>query len=275
MKILICIAFHFSQNQLQYLQKVLQSYVDFSVELEIFIMTNTINYVEINQIQSIFPTALSGQMIQIISFVDLVNPWLLTWGHKQIMRERFDGHGFTHFIYAECDIEITRSNLQYWLIEREVLRGYRFNPGFVMLEWSELSSSWVSTSARSTVQESILPRLKVDYREYINLGAPYQGCFLYDRELMAEHMASTTFDMNIYGNILGNNLEWGGGMAENANFALTFVDVPSGFISRNIVRYYGKYKMLDPQSFIHHLPNKYAINPDTPHSKVPITQLFT
>jgi hypothetical protein len=275
-KILICVAFHFNQSQLLYLQQVLKSYVEFAVDFELFIMTNTVDNDEVALLRSALPVSLSGQIMHIISFVNLINPWLLTWGHKQVMRDRFANHDFTHFIYAEGDIELTRSNLKYWLAERDILRPYNLYPGFVRVEWSDLCSAWVSVDVTSKINESKVPMLIINETEsfFVNLNNAYQGCFLYDRELMEEHMNSTTFDVNAYGNIEKNNLEWGGGMAENANFALTFVNVPLGFTSRNVVRYYGKYKMLDPRSFIHHLPNKYANVAHSPHSKIQIMDLF-
>jgi len=276
MKILICIAFHFRYPRLIYLQQVLSSYVRLAPEVEIFIMTNTVDPIEITQIQAIFPQRSAAQVIQTISFVNLVNPWLLTWGHKQIMRERFEGHDFTHFIYTEDDIEITPTSMQYWVREREMLRPHGFYPSLLRVEWSEVLNTWVSTDVMAPVSIQASPTLRVEHAnaDYINLAAPYQACFIYDRELMAEHMASDTFDVLKYGKIEAQNFTWGGGMAEHANLGITYDKVPPGFISRNLIRMHRKFRTLDPRAFVHHVPNNYAGNPNTPHGKLPLHQLL-
>jgi hypothetical protein len=277
MKLLICIAFHFRQHRLGYLKQVLESYLRLAPQMEIFIMTNTVDPGEIGEIQSVFPERSADQVIHALSFVNLINPWILTWGHKQIMRERFEGHGFTHFIYAEDDIEITPASMSYWLQERENLRPHGFYPSLLRVEWSESAGTWVSTDVLASTSIQKLPTLRVDAcdGDYVNLGNPYQACFIYDRDLMAEHMASDTFDVMKYGKIEVQNFAWGGGMAEHANLGITYDKVPAGFISRNLIRYYKKFGVLDPRCYVHHIPNNYASNPDTPHGKVPLHQLLS
>lgn len=276
MKILICIAFHFRQTRLVYLRQVLESYLRLAPEVEIFIMTNTVDPLEVGQIQAIYPERGAGKVIQTISFLNLINPWILTWGHKQIMRERFEGHGFTHFIYTEDDIEITPAAMRYWVEEREALRPYGFYPSLLRVEWNEGLGHWVSTDVMRQVSVQAQPTLRVDATDadFINLPNPYQACFIYDRDLMQEHMASHTFDVHRYGLIEAQNFTWGGGMAEHANLGLTYVNVPPGFGSRNLIRFHRKFRMLDPRACVHHIPNNYATNPDTPHGKVPLHLLL-
>lgn len=276
MKLLICVAFHFRQHRLTYLQQVLQQHVTLAPEFEIFITTNTVQADEIALIQSVLPAAAAGK-ISVVSFVNLDNPWMLTWGHKQIMQERFVGSDFTHFIYTEDDIEIRKSNMQYWLAARDMLRPYHnLYPSFMRVEWHAANHQWVSTDLIKVVSLAASPKLYVEAADahFINVINPYQGCFLYDRELMAEHIASDTFNIAHYGNIAAHNVEWGGGMAENANFALTFQNVPQGCHSRNFIPYFEKYQEFDRRAFVHHLPNNYAENPATLHGKIDVNAIM-
>jgi hypothetical protein len=276
MKILICIAFHFRPGRLVYLRQVLEGYLRLAPAVEVIIMTNSVDPLEIGQIQAICPTPGDHKVIQTISFPNLANPWLLTWGHKQLMRERFEGQGFTHFIYTEDDIAITPATLRYWVEERAALKPHGFYPSLLRVEWNEAMAQWVSTDVMRLVSVQASPTLRLEDQDadYINLPNPYQACFIYDRDLMQEHMASHTFDVHKYGLIEAQNFTWGGGMAEHANLGLTYVNVPAGFGSRNLIRFHRQFRMLDPRACVHHIPNNYANNPDTPHGKVPLHMLL-
>lgn len=101
---------------------------------------------------------------------------------------------------------------------------------------------------------------------------PYQGMFFYDRELIIEHFLSPSFYVSILG--IYTNLPNGSGVAEKANYGLTFHDVPKGFSSRNILKYFRKSKLLDAESFIHHLPNNYANDPEQEFGKIAVSDIF-
>jgi hypothetical protein len=199
-------------------------------------------------------------------YAGLPNPWLLTWAHKVSFAKRLPDTSFTHFMYTEDDLEVTPINIDFWLSARELLRPFGLYPSFFRVEWLEQNRYWVSCDIVNPVNIGCSPRVTIakDSYGFINLPNPYQAVFFYDRELMLEHAASESFDVMKYGHIetICSNPNWpGGGVAERANFALTFTNVPQGFTSRNVVPYFEKFNSIDPRCFIHHLPNRYA-NPN-------------
>jgi hypothetical protein len=263
MKLLSCIAFHYKAERLTYLRQVLHMQQFLSPEVHVVVTTNTNDQQEIESIKKIAPENSGNFNLGIESFSQLPNPWLLPWAHKVVFAGKLKDSSYSHFMFSEDDIEVTSANVQYWLRAREWLRPFGLYPSFFRVEWSEQKSEWVSTDIAKPVSLALtfqLRSLKGDYH-YLNMPNPYQAMFFYDRELMEEHAASDTFDIMKYARVetIDHNKDWGGGgVAERANYALTFVNVPAGFTSRNVVPYFEKYMMLDPHCFIHHLPNNYA-----------------
>jgi len=269
MKILATVAFFYKNERLSILKNTLKSLTNIDSNISIFILTNTTDPNELNLIYK-----LTDHSISIVSFIDLINPWYLTWTHKQIMREKFSD--FDYFLYLEDDIEVRYENFEYWIENRKLLSPLGFYPSFVRVEFSNYLQKWVSTDNIKPISISYSPRINIHNftRQYINLSNPYQAMFLYDKELMEEHLSSPTSDVVKTVGLNSDLPHWGGGVAEHANIALSYTNVPSGFISRNIVRFYEKFRILDPNSFVHHLPNNYANNPKEQFGKIPLEALL-
>lgn len=263
MKILVCITFLFKESRLIYLKKVLSSYSNMLCAVEVNVITDVTQKDKIELIESVFPQQTDKFTSSIIAFPTLPHPWLLTWGHKEVFKQKINDLEYTHFICSEDDIEIKQNNIDYWIEHREKLFGTGFYPSFFRVEWNKSIDSWTSTDLAAKIILNNTPTISIfnDSYTYLNVNNPYQGMFLYDRALMEEHMRSDTFDILKYGHLETINKDpmWGGGgVAERANFALTFEKVPTGFVSRNLINFDARYKLLNHDSFIHHLPNNYA-----------------
>ncbi len=199
------------------------------------------------------------------------------------MRERFADPSYTHFMCIEDDMEVTPTSFNYWLEGRarlKVVSPYNIYPSFLRVEWNTQARQWAATDAIQGDRFSIKgsPRLLLDEGYgFINLGRTYQGMYLYDRELMQEHIASASFDLDSYVPDWKRRIEhttWPLGLTEAAVMALTKVDVPAGCHSRNFVPFYPKYQIIDPCCFVHHLPDKYTNTPDSDQGKVMVNDLL-
>ena len=278
MKLLICIAFHYKEDRLTFLSQILKQHKMLADQVHVLILTNTDNDINISNIRSAIPSNSTSFLIEIVAFLDLPNPWMLTWAHKDIMRDKFLDLSYTHFLYTEDDIELTRRNIDYWILNREILREKGLYPCFLRVEWSIDMRCWTSTDLVENINLDIVPCISLleGTRQYFNSPNPYQGLFFYDRELMAEHLNSSTSDIKVYGGIDKISLfEGGGGVAERANFALTFHNIPFGFTSRTALPYFKKYNIIDPECFIHHLPDDYANRkPNSRHGKISTSDLI-
>lgn len=268
MRLLSTVAFRYREDRLTFLRQVVQAHRSIGCDVDIFVLTDTDDSERIALLREHL-----GASVNVLSFTDLPNRWYLTWAHKQVLHENFH-KDYTHFLYSEDDIALTRANVAHWVENRETLRSSGLYPSFLRVEYSAITHRWVSTDVQNHVRLANAPSLQIDDEVcFVNLPNPYQGLFFYDRDLMREHLESDTFHVARYAGIHAELPEHGGGVAEKANWAQTFVNVPRGFTSRNAVKVFSRFAMIDPGCFVHHLPNNYADDPTSFYGKIPLEQL--
>lgn len=262
-KLSIAVTFHFSEERLHYLSKITSKFHELAHEVNVCIVTNTENINNYKKINNAIDSQLN---INIVTPKLLGHPYLLTWSHFEIFRRQFEeDKDITHFMYLEDDILIEPYNIYYWIKSRELLRQDGLIPSFIRFELKLNISEPYSTDITDTQDFSSLPKVKIsDSYYFINMKQPYQGMYLLDRELAAEHFfgesASPEFGI------------WG--IREKAAQGLTFSSVPNGFSSRNLVGYMADEKRIDPKSLIHHTPNNYVDNHNSKFGKVLIENLI-
>ncbi len=281
MKLFTCLA-HVGPEKLPYLQQVLHMQQFLFDEVHVSIATNKTDQADLDLIASVFPPATPTFQVEIVNrnYEHLPSAWLLTWVHKDLMAEKFQDPSYTHFMYIEDDMEVTATNIQYWMTAREHLRPYGLYPSFMRTEWNPTLQQWAWTDSVKGDRFSVKGSPRVDLMAgygYINLPRTYQGMFLYDRELMQEHIASDSFSLEKF--VPGwqtaiQHTVWPLGLTEMANLALTNIHVPQGCISRNFLPYYPKYNTINPCCFVHHLPDKYTNAPESENGKVMVADIL-
>jgi len=108
--------------------------------------------------------------------------------------------------------------------------------------------------------------LKVGETTFVNLRQPYQGMYLIDKELAIEFLFSDASSPDT------GMPKWG--IRERAAQGLTYWNVPRGAYSRMIVGLDQRMR-IHSDARIHHLPNNYANDPDTPFAKLPVDEILT
>jgi hypothetical protein len=168
-------------------------------------------------------------------------------------------------MYLEDDIEIKEENINYWLEARIALRQHNLIPSFIRYEIKDSVEAPFCTDITQPIEFLKLPKVKMsDSYFYLNLPQPYQGMYLLDRELAQEHF---------YGESSSPDFgKWR--IRERAAQGLTFLNVPAGFFSRNLVGYHFLDKSIDLRSLIHNVPNNYANNPKTKFAKISVKELI-
>jgi hypothetical protein len=96
------------------------------------------------------------------------------------------------------------------------------------------------------------------------MSNPYQGVYLMDKELMGEHLNGESSDPD-FGQC---------DIRARAASGATFLNVPSKFLSRNVVGIIFPNMQIDKNALIHHTPNNYTNNPNTRDGKILISQLI-
>ncbi|MBK7001208.1 MAG: class I SAM-dependent methyltransferase [Rhodoferax sp.] len=281
MKLLACVA-HVDPSKLYFLERQLLSIKNIGISSNVFIITNVMGNEDIARISSHIPDQSIDFQVEIFNqdLKELESPWLLTWVHKSIMKNKFQDASFTHFLNIEDDMDFTKSNFQYWLSNREMLRAYNLFPSFLRIERQTDTGEWFWTDSMrgDAFDHAELPYLRIsDDFWFINLPRPYQGMFLYDRELMQEHIDSDSFDLekavpNWKHAITHNG--WPLGLTEQANYGISKNNLPQGIYSRNFLPFYPKFELFDPSCFVHHMPNKYVRMEHSDLGKVALSDLF-
>jgi hypothetical protein len=273
-KVFRAICFLFNEKKLPTLEKiVLQHNYWRGYACDIAITTNTSNQGDLSKLDELVSKYQNGT-IKIYSFSSLPNNWLLPWAHKPIVYEAFLSNEYHLYIYSEDDILITSENLNFFEFHRKQLAPRRLYPMLPRVEWSTSKSTWVLTDITEPLHRGQLNKiddLDGDY-EYYCPNNPYQAMFVYDRELMHEHISSLTFDILRFGNLhaIDSNPDHpGGGVAERAAFGITFESLETPLTSRCVVPVLRHYLELDRRGVVHHIGDAYADK----HSKFGVISL--
>ena len=178
-KMLICISFFFKEERFSQLKKICHELINCAEKLEIVILTNEINEDKIKLLDKELKEI--NNYVNIFSVKNLGHPYLLTWSHYTIMRNKINDSSFTHFMYLEDDIFITKKNIIYWMKSRELLKKYNLIPQFLRIEKNNNDNKFYYTDIIKKINLNKMPKV-YDTKKmiaYSNILYPYQGCYCY------------------------------------------------------------------------------------------------
>lgn len=259
----VCVTFFYIPERLAYLATVISNYIGIARRTDIYIVTNIVDTKPILEALPRLPEQMS---IKIVTPSGIGHPYLLTWTHREIFQRVLTSSSVSHFMYSEDDLLFSRSNVMYWLRYRDPLQKHGFIPSFLRVELHQ-ERGWVSLDCKAPVCLYRRPTLILeDGTQFICMPNPYQGMYFLDRQLMDEFTGSQAMSPDFYG-------RWN--IRERAAQGLTFVNIPKGYTSRNLVVVDPHTKTIPQESWIHHLPNNYANEQNTEYGKVPMQGVFT
>ena len=252
-KLAIAVAFHYVESRLVYLGMISDHFSQLADELSVTIVTNSNDTENLSKITR----TLEGKGFEFSFLVPkaLGHPFLLTWSHFADFRQKIEDPSYSHFMYLEDDMLITRQNMEYWMGAREALRDTGFYPSFLRVEKKDGADDWYSTDGSESYEFRDLPSVTAPAHAkwlFVNVPNPYQGMYLLDREQMLEHLSGPS-----------SAPEYGlpKGIRERATRGLNFANVKKGYYSRNLLPFCVDEGRLDEACFIHHTPNNYANDP--------------
>ena len=262
-KLLAAITFHYDESRLEYLKKVCLQIPSLAFDYKAIVITNTEDK---NSLIKIRDALESISNYELILRPVIGHPYFLTWAHFTIFKKYLlSDLNISHFMYLEDDIKITPHNINYWLRGRHELRESGLYPSFIRYEVNHVDRGHYATDITQQLQLKKLAKIQLssDY-VFLNSPQPYQGMYLMDQEMMTEFLNSpaSSPDFGIWH------------IREKATQALTFVDVPKPFTSRNLMGYNLSKKNIDSGALIQHLPGNYANHPDSPFGKILIRDLI-
>jgi hypothetical protein len=269
-RLLLCITFHFSSLRLTYLKRIASEFESLAESVKTVVITNDPRAHELIKAE-LNPLGLE---LEILSPTLLGHPYLLAWCHKEIFRRELERkrNEFSHYLYAEDDLLISEHNMNYWMEARDRLKPSGLIPSFIRYEINHSMQQKVSADMAVKVDPAKAAKIffpKINYA-YIALPNPYQGTYLFDCELLAEHFGSCFS----YGPEAPAPHGWIW-TRERAALGATFYKVPYGFSSRNVAGYDLDSQCVDERCLIRHLPNNYTDNPACEIGNLAISDLIS
>ena len=257
-KIVASITFFFDKDKINNLNKVCKSLNNISNQTEIYIFTNRVSSDQEENLKNMIEVDVTIKVID-----EIINSRLLPWYHINLMKKLYEREEITHFLYLEDDILIDKLNFNYWINSRKILKKFNLIPAFVRTEVSKKDQEVYAIDFVEKDKLRYLPKIIIDENYYfVNHKYPYQGMYLYDRELMKEHLLGPSSNPDCgHGAFNENyidprmiNLD----LMAKANIGLTYINVPEGFFSRMTLLYNKKRSSIDNICQIQHLSNKYS-----------------
>lgn len=193
-----------------------------------------------------------------IRVTQLADPYHYTWEHKKYMPE-FLNSDYTHFAYLEGNIDVTKTTFDYWLKTRELFlkHNYNFIPAVHRIQKDKEGNIY---SLDCTRKQTHSRRITIEGQEFVFLSEPYQGMFIMDKQLAEEHIQSGYYN-------LGQKHFFG--IRESANLGNIYVNVAPNFDHRAALPL-----NIPAECMIEHFGTDYRNDPNSPHAKIKIEDLF-
>ena len=269
-KISICVTFHYNEDRFCYLKEVCNNFIGIAPEIYLTIITNVDDEFKLQKIKQLIKVDFFK--LNFLLPKHLGHPFLLAWSHLNVFREQIKDSSFTHFLYIEDDIKVTKSNIEYWLRSRRILKSIGLIPGFFRYEINK-NGNLYSSDVMSKISLYDCQKINLNEATYINITYPYQGLYIYDRELMLEHLNSSSscpdFDHHDGGLFYMQSHD----LRARAAFGLTFINIPIKYRSR-IVLEIDQNHIININALVHHLPNNYTNQINHQAGKIEINDIF-
>lgn len=257
--------FKYQEGRIPHLETMIKSLTTWQVDdifVRIFIDENSEAKALKKQLQIILPDL----SIQEINVHD--EPMSLFKQHKNYL-PFFNQSDFTHFIFADADLEIDNSVFQYWVETRELFRttsGYEsFIPGTVRVEDFNGLKRLSDITYRTNIDDLVI--VKIDDKYFFSPTEPFQDIGILDKDLAVEHLSLPyTVDDYHFGYIGVNRF----GYAETMLSGHIFFNNPYMSCVSRILYPLDDYE----RSWYYHLPANYAANEKSEHGKIPAHEFY-
>jgi hypothetical protein len=193
-----------------------------------------------------------------IRVTELADPYHYTWEHKKYMPE-FLASDYTHFAYLEGNIDVTKKTFDYWIKTRELFleNNRNFIPAVHRIQKDKEGNIY---SLDCTHKQAHSRKVILKDQEFVFLSEPYQGMFIMDKQLVEEHINSGYYS-------LGHKHTYG--IRESANLGNIYVNVPPNLPHRAALPL-----NITDDCMVEHFGTDYLNDPNSPHAKIKIENLF-
>jgi hypothetical protein len=251
MTLLICIAFHYAENRLQYLKKVLDRFLNtYTCSFHIIIDTNISETQEV--LKELFPLQIDSNVIEISVHETLPHPYCLTWAHRFHFKENIEK--YKTFMYLEDDMDLPYENFVNYLENFNMLWPH-FVPSFVRVESN--SDGELFSSDHLLVHKLQLSELaQAGPKRFMRLHMDYNAFWIMPRDALIPTIRNWFARWETSGFI----------RETAASYILWELKVPGLYeVSSD-----GK---ISEKCYVYHLPNNYVNAEGTPLGKMSLKNL--
>jgi len=253
--LLICITYHHNKERLQYLHSLLANFANtYECSLDVVIHTNS---KELNLDDYPLP-------IKIIVHENLGHPFFLAWRHREYIKQNIDNYEV--FYYTEDDILLPYENYLNYLDTFKLLFPLGFVPAMIRIEEKdgeqfvtdiiepqkrEKFIQFFNGKSSKTVEDIV----KIKINEYIEIKptSNYNGFWIMPGKELKETML-TNFDRE------HQSREHAASYVAWELQKPTMIQIKDGEVS--------------PLCYSYHLPNNYAISPESKNAKIKPKNIF-
>ena len=244
----------FRPSRLVYFFEQVRCFAEMNSSLvHLHVVTNTHEVTEKKLIMDLLAPFQSPHFeILIESFWNPSDPKEMTWVHKKFITDIFlKSDHFSHFIYLEDDIRMSRLNLEYFIANRRALGAFGFIPSFVRYEFN-FKTLKLYTSDVIATSDLTGRTVRIEDTLYVTADNPYCAAYVLDQELAEEYILTDSF----YPERSVLKVDWPS--TERSAMGLCFERVPAGHVSRFKVPLGRNGSMPDIKCLVHHLPNNFT-----------------
>lgn len=242
-RLLVCIAFHYEQERIPFLERVLDNLSTYEMDTHIIIDTN-VGDLPIDR----------GGNIEVMSCQNLPHPFSLTFLHRVRFLANLDEYDW--FMYQEDDMEIPFENFVTYTENFELLWP-DYVPSFVRLETFGATRFVTDALTQYSISEIVELRGKrfIDLSRCHTDTGSYHAFWIMPRRELKDSMRRNFSEVGSHRESAASYPQWGLG-----KIPLVMVEGTG----------------IDPRCFSYHLPNNYASDGGaTQHGKIPLNSLIT
>jgi hypothetical protein len=271
---IVTITFYFNPKKIKYLTKICEELLKISKNYKIVIITN----LDPKKIKK--NNILKKSSIEFYYVKNLTSNRFLTWKHLEIMRKYIKYKKFSHFLNIEDDILVRKENLIYWMKSRKFLKKFNLIPGFIRTEFNSKDKQRYLVDIPKIQKLKYLPKLyfKDKKNAFVNVSYPYHAMYLYDRNLMKEHLSGNSSNPDYgYGALDPNYINpklINFDIMAKANVGLIYKNPPEGFTNRSVIPVDLEKKKIYECCLVKHLPNKYVKENRTKFGSIKLKDLL-
>ena len=265
--VLVCIGSKFDAGRMPILWQTVRALTGLTCrQLDIVLVSDILAPAQENMLRRLFEPLIDVEIRQFRP----ADPTLLLWEHKPIIAERFlaPGSDYDLFIFIEDDLILSPVNAAYFLGARPLLAGAGFLPSFVRIEYNHAQQRLYAADQVGMQPRDTYFDIEASGLLFQHMQMNFCAMYMLDRDLAERHVRSPMFREDS-----SRSLERMDPLVR-ASIGPAFEDIPPGYAHRAVVPVRRGSHRLRRQCLVHHHGDKGTNNPDIPHGKLPLINVF-